>query len=73
MVRCPRVGCLYETPDTDPVVAAALITAHATEHNFSGAGASTARVEKVRRPCVSSAGTSEDWQYFTSRWGCERT
>ena len=69
MVRCPRVGCLYETPDTDPVVAAALITAHATEHNSSGAGAATARVEKVRRPCVSSAGTSEDWQYFTSRWG----
>jgi hypothetical protein len=25
-------------------------------------------VEKVRRPNVSSAGTSEDWKYFTSRW-----
>ena len=69
MVKCPRVGCLYETPDTETVVAAALITAHATEHNSSGAGAATARVEEVRRPCVSSAGTSEDWQYFTSRWG----
>ena len=28
-----------------------------------------ARVEKVKRPEISSAGTTEDWIYFQSRWG----
>jgi len=60
-VKCPVDRC--------PVVAAALITAHATTHSASGAGAVAARVEKMRRPNVSFAGTSGDWQYFTSRWG----
>ena len=56
------------TPDTDPVVASALITVHATVHSNPGASATTARVEKVKRSNMSSAGTSEDWQYFTSLW-----
>ena len=67
-MSCPIAGCLYETPDTEPVVAAALITAHATTHSTAGVSAATPRVEKVRRPNISSAGTSEDWQYFMSRW-----
>ena len=25
-------------------------------------------MEKVKRPSVSSAGTTKDWQYFKSRW-----
>ena len=56
------------TPDTDPVVAAALTTVHATVHSNPGTSATTARVEKVTRPNVSSAGISENWQYFTSFW-----
>ena len=28
--RCPINGCEYQTPDVDPVVAAALVTTHAT-------------------------------------------
>ena len=27
-----------------------------------------AKAEKVKRPCISYAGTTEDWQYFRSRW-----
>lgn len=28
----------------------------------------TARVEKVRRPTTTAAGSSEDWAYFLTRW-----
>ena len=52
----------------DPVIAAALITTHATSHQTPSGPTQTARVEKVKRPSVSSAGTTEDWQYFKSRW-----
>ena len=69
VVRCPIEGCEYETPDVEPVVAAALITTHATSHQASSQPPQVARVEKVKRPNVSSAGTTEDWQYFKSRWG----
>ena len=53
----------------DSVVAAALLTTHATVHASSHPVVPTAKAEKVKRPCISSAGTTEDWQYFRSRWG----
>ena len=28
-----------------------------------------ARMEKVRRPTISSAGSHEEWSYFLTRWG----
>ena len=68
VVQCPIEGCDYRTPDVDPVIAAALITAHATSHQAPSQPTQTARVEKVKRPTISSAGTIEDWQYFKSRW-----
>ena len=40
--------CPYETPETEPVVAAALITVHATTHSMAGVSAATPRAEKVR-------------------------
>ena len=68
VVRCPIEDCGYRTPDVDPVVAAALITTHATAHGLPHSATPVAKAEKVKRPCISSAGTTEDWQYFTSRW-----
>ncbi len=68
MIQCPIEGCTYETPDVKPVVADALITAHATSHGTPSGSTQAARVEKVKRPTVSLAGTTEDWQYFKSRW-----
>ena len=42
---------------------------HSTPHTTtSGNTATSARVKKVKRPSISSAGTSEDWTYFLSRW-----
>ena len=69
VVKCPTEGCEYETPDVEPVIAATLITAHATSHQTPSQPTQTARVEKVKRPSISSASTTEDWQYFKSRWG----
>ena len=69
VVKCPIEGCEYETPDIEPVIAAALITVHATSHQTPSQPTQMARVEKGKRPSTSSAGTTEDWQYFTSRWG----
>ena len=67
-IQCPIEGCEYKTPNVEPVIAAALITAHATSHRTPSGPTQTARAEKVKRPSVSSAGTTEDWQYFKSRW-----
>ncbi len=43
---------------------AALITAHSATH----ARGAVAKVEKVKRPTISAAGTSEEWAYFLTRW-----
>ena len=66
-ISCPITGCDYKTEDVDPTVAVALINLHATQHAVPAA-TSPAKLEKVKRPTVSSAGSSEDWAYFTSRW-----
>ena len=68
VVRCPIEDCEYQTPDVDPVVAAALITTHDTVHASPHLATPVAKAEKVKRPCISSSGTTEDWHYFISRW-----
>lgn len=68
VISCPIDDCEYATPDVEGVVAAALITTHATIHNTSATNTVASKLENVKRPTVSSAGTSEDWSYFTSRW-----
>jgi len=66
-VQYPIESCTYVTPDLDPSIVAALLTTHATVHNSSPHHQGGA-VERVKRPTISSAGTSEEWQYFTTRW-----
>ena len=65
VARCPIPGCTYTTDNLDAVIVAALLNAHTVTHT---AAPGAARVEKVARPTVSSAGTSEEWIYFTTRW-----
>ena len=70
VVKCPIVGCPYETADVDAILAAALINTHATVHSRDATASAVAtKTERVKRPTISSAGTSEDWSYFQSRWG----
>ena len=70
VVQCPVPTCDYETADLDAVIVAALLTTHATVHNAAPPSATQSyhKVEKVRRPTISSAGTSEEWTYFIARW-----
>ena len=57
----------YETDYVSDTIAAVLFSTHAISHQ-PGATAPSAKVERVKRPVISSAGTSEDWNYFLSRW-----
>jgi len=65
VARCPVPGCTYATENVDAIIVAALLNAHTVTHTTVPAAA---RVQKVTRPTVSSAGTSEEWSYFTTRW-----
>lgn len=67
IVDCPIEGCSYQTPDLGDTIVAALLTTHCTVHTVN-LGNSAPKVEKVKRPSISSAGTSEEWAYFISRW-----
>ena len=66
VVQCPIPGCGYVTDDLDAAIVATLITAHCTTH--APGPVTIAKVEKVKRPVISTARTSEEWVYFESRW-----
>ena len=66
-VRCPIEHCAYVTDDVDPLIASTLLNVHARAHQNTPQPL-TAKVEKVRRPTISSGGTSEAWSYFNTRW-----
>ena len=68
VVQCPIKDCGYQMSDVDPVVAVALIAAHATIHASPHSVVPIAKPEKVKRPYISSSGTTDNWQYFSSRW-----
>ena len=66
--RCPVNSCTYATDDVDANVAVAFLNLHATDHAAPSQPSTRLPVEKVKRPTISTAGTSEDWTYFISRW-----
>ena len=55
-VQCPIPGCDYITDDLDAAIVAALLTAHSMIHTQGP----SAKIERVRRPTISLAGSSED-------------
>ena len=70
---CPFPACSFQTNDVSDALAATLLQIHASGTHTSVTAAtapagSTAKIDKVRRPMVSPAGTSEDWSYFLTRW-----
>ncbi|XP_068232779.1 uncharacterized protein [Palaemon carinicauda] len=70
-VQCPIDNCNYVTPDLSDAIVAALLTAHCINHTAAarpGAAAQHAQVEKVKRPTITAAGTTEEWSYFLIRW-----
>ena len=66
VIKCPVPNCQYQTEDVETSLVVALLNLHASTHTSQSSP--TAPVEKVKRPTVKSARTSEDWTYFISRW-----
>ena len=66
----PFPDCTYATGDITETLAATMLTIHASgAHTATGTThAAPVHVEKVKRPTISAAGTSEDWTYFKARW-----
>ena len=72
-ISCPAPGCDVSWPAATPeAVLIRLLDIHsATAHAPSApapAPRTAVKAEKVRRPTVSAAGTSEAWAYFLQRW-----
>ena len=71
VVQCPFPGCNFATIDTETDLACTLLKIHASGAHTQQEGLAvreTARVEKVKRPTITTGGSSEDWSYFTVRW-----
>ena len=65
-IKCPAPNCDIEWPaDTPTDIHSA--TAHAAPARVP-APTTAVRAEKIRRPMVSAAGSSETWAYFVQRW-----
>ena len=73
-IVCPAPGCEQSFQATlDPTILLRLLDIHAqTAHPPADAPQAqhtpTVKAEKVRRPTITTSGTSEDWFYFTARW-----
>ena len=69
-IPCPAAGCKQTfRDDLDPQVLVSLIEIHSrTAHPAQQADAPNVKAEKVSRPSISAAGTSQTWTYFLARW-----
>ena len=69
-VICSAPGCEHNFGSATGNALVSLIELHArTAHPPAPAAEhATVKAEKVRRPAITSQGTTEDWNYFCSRW-----
>ena len=64
-VQCPYPDCTFSTPEEmNPAIAAVVLSTHAMVHSR----AVKAKPAPVKRPEISSGGTTEGWSYFLTRW-----
>ena len=70
--RCPYPECEYETEDVKDELAAVLLTVHSNGTHVQTSSQpsiqATTKVDKERRPTISSARSSEEWSYLLTRW-----
>ena len=65
MIACPIPNCNYVTDDVDAIIAVALLNTHAIIHAQTlSTNAAAAKVERLKRPTVTSAGSREEWENF---------
>ena len=64
-VRCPVTGCTYATPEgVEDHTRTVLMTIHANASHTQEA----VKPVRMKRPEITSSGTTERWNYFTTRW-----
>ncbi len=64
-IPCPFDGCDWTIPEgTDTALAPVLLTTHAMNHRANP----RAKPAPVKRPELTSGGTTETWTYFLQRW-----
>ena len=68
-VACPFPGCDYVSRNDDAAIVVELLKIHGLTHSIHAAATPGGQMEKLKRPTVSLAGTSETWAYFETRWG----
>ena len=71
IIECPFPDCPYSTGDVTNELAVTLLNIHSNGTHSSHSSAPSApsmAVEKVRRPMITSGGSSEKWSYFLIRW-----
>ena len=70
--KCPFLECTYETEDVEDALAVVLISVHSNGTHVEAPTTSqrtiAAKIERVKRPTISAAGSSEEWTYFLTRW-----
>ena len=70
--KCPFPECAYETEEVTDALAAVLLSMHSSGTHAAQGTTNTnpnTKLERVCRPTISAAGSSEDWSYFLTRWG----
>ena len=71
VLNCPIEGCTYATGDIETAQSIALFTVHGYSH--APGACQQAKPDKLSRPKVSKESTSEDWEYFITRWDAYKT
>ena len=68
-VTCPFPECGHVSRHEDAAIVVELLKIHGLAHSIHAVATSGGKMEKLKRPTVSLAGTSETWAYFETRWG----
>ena len=55
--------------NNDAAIVVELLKIHGSTHSTHAEATPGWKMEKLKRPTVSLAGTSETWAYFETRWG----
>ena len=67
IIKCPIPGCDYEIGDEVPNDCKNTVLQLHLQYHQSEA-AQPAKAEKLKRPCLSIDNSTEEWNYFVSRW-----
>ena len=64
VIKCPIIGCSYETTDCSEAIACVLLTAHTPQHTAKP----PATGPRLDRPRIDTGITPEEWNIFKLRW-----